>query len=220
MNTMKTNGRGCGWAGAVVLLAVGWLTGLRAAEPPAATEAGREQFLREFRRTGLNTTPGDAMMLRILVQSVGAKRGVEVGSATGYGALQMGIGFERTGGHLYTIDIDPDMVRATRENLRRTGLDGTVSALEGDALEVLPTLEGEFDFVFIDAVKRDYLKYLKAIEPKLKPGAVVVADNVIRSAGDMPDYLEYVQTGGNYETVIIRASLEKNDGMAISYKRR
>lgn len=222
MNTMKTRGRGCVGTGVWVwvLLALGSIPGSRAAESPADTEAGRERFLREFRRTGLNTTPGDAMTLRILVQGIGAKRGVEVGSATGYGALQMGIAFERTGGHLYTIDIDPDMVRATRENLRRTGLDGTVTALEGDALEVLPRLEGEFDFVFIDAVKRDYLKYLKAIEPKLKPGAVVVADNVIRSAGEMPDYLEYVQNGGNYETVIIRASLEKDDGMAISYRRR
>lgn len=196
------------------------LPAARPAESAPVSEAAREQFLREFKRSPLNTTPGDAMLLRILVQTRGAKRGVEVGSATGYGALHMGVGFERTGGQLITIDIDPNMVRACRENIRRAGLEKTVTVVEGDALHVLPRLEGEFDFVFIDAVKRDYLKYLKAIEPKLKPGAVVVADNVIQFARDMQDYLDYVERGGDYETVIVRASLEKNDGMAISYKKR
>lgn len=191
-----------------------------AADAPPAYEAAREQFLRDFKRISLNTTPGDARTLRILVQSKGARRGVEVGSATGYGALQMGIAFERNGGQLITVDIDPEMVRATRDSLKKTGLEKTVTVIEGDALKVLPELEGEFDFVFIDAVKSDYLKYLKALEPKLKPGALVVADNVIRNAGQMRDYLEYVQDDSRYETVIIRASDEKGDGMAVSHKRR
>jgi len=206
-------------AGLLAALALQFVATPHAAEPPVTAEA-RERFIREFPRIGLNTTPGDAMLLRVLVQSTGAKRGVEVGSATGYGALQMGVAFERNGGKLITIDIDPDMVRKCRENLKQAGLESTVTVVEGDALKVLSTLEGEFDFVFIDALKRDYLKYLKAIEPRLKPGAVVVADNVIRSAGDMADYLKYVETGPDYETAIIRASSEKGDGMAISYRRR
>jgi predicted O-methyltransferase YrrM len=196
------------------------LTPARAADNAPASEEAREKFIRGFKRVGLNTTPEDAMLLRILVQSAGAKRGVEVGSATGYGAIQMGVGFERTGGHLITIDIDAEMARQCRENVKKAGLEKTVTVVEGDALKVLPTLEGEFDFVFIDAAKRDYLKYLQAIEPRLKRGAVVVADNVIRFANDLRDYLDYVQTGGNYETVTVQASKEKDDGMAISYKRR
>ena len=71
----------------------------------------RNQFVKNFKRTGLNTTVGDAMMLRILVESSRLKRGVEVGSATGFGAVNMGIAFERTGGHLYTIDIDPNALK-------------------------------------------------------------------------------------------------------------
>ena len=180
----------------------------------------REQFIRNFQRISLNTTIGDAMMLRILVESMKAKRGVEVGSANGFGAMNMGIGFERTGGHLYTLEIDSRMLKECRENLRKVGLENTVTCIEGDALKTLSTLEGEFDFVFIDAVKRDYFKYLKLIEPKLKPGAVVVADNVIRSARAMEDFLDYIQNSPNYDTVIIRASMEKKDGMSISYKIR
>jgi caffeoyl-CoA O-methyltransferase len=178
----------------------------------------RNQFVKNFDRTWLNTAEGDAMMLRIMVETGRFKRGIEVGSASGFGAVNMGIAFERTGGHLYTLEIDPRMVRQCRDNLKKVGLENTVTCIEGDALKTLPTLEGKFDFVFIDAVKRDYLKYLKLIERKLKPGSVIVGDNVIRSARAMKDFLDYIQDNPNYDTVIIRSSMEKNDGMSISYK--
>jgi predicted O-methyltransferase YrrM len=180
----------------------------------------RKAFLQQFSRNGLSTAPEDAMMLRILIESAGAKRGVEVGVAAGFGSINMGIGFERTGGHLFSLEIDPKRAEDSRQNVAKVGLEKTVTVMQGDALQVIPTLKGEFDFIFIDANKPDYLKYLKAIEPKLKKGAVVVADNVIVSARAMADYLDYVQTSPNYDTVIIRASLEKKDGMAISYKIR
>lgn len=180
----------------------------------------RQQFIDNFQRTSLNTTPGDAMMLRILVEASGAKRGVEVGSASGFGAINMGIAFERTGGHLWTLDINPAAIQQTRENLEKVGLEKVVTAVEGDALKTLHDIEGPVDFVFIDALKQDYLKYLKILEPKLAPGAIVVGDNVIRSANAMRDFLEYIQTSPDYDTVIIRASMEKNDGMSVSYKIR
>lgn len=189
-----------------------------AAEPNVASAEYRKSFIENFQRTGLNTTPGDAMLLRILVEARGAKRGVEVGAASGFGAINMGIAFERTGGHLYSLEIDPKHVAETRANLDKVGLGRTVTVIEGDALKTIPELDGGIDFVFIDALKRDYFKYLKLIEGKLKPGAVVVADNVIVSQRAMQDYLDYVSTSPDYETVIIRSSMEKGDGMAISYK--
>jgi len=189
-------------------------------EQNKSSDEYREQFIESFSRLSINTTVGDAMMLRILVESTRAQRGIEVGSANGFGAINMGIGFERTGGHLYTLEIDPKMVRECRENLRKVGLENTVTCIEGDALKTLPALEGEFDFVFLDALKRDYFKYLKLIEPKLKSGAVVVADNVIRSARAMEEFLDYIQESPNYDTVIIRASMEKKDGMSVSYRIR
>ena len=180
--------------------------------------AARKAFVENFERINLNSTPGDAAMLRILVESTQAKRGVEVGTATGYGAILMGLGFERNGGELITVDIDPQMVRTARENLKKVGLDETVTVVEGDALEVLPQLEGEFDFVYIDAVKSDYLKYFKALEPKLVPGAVIVADNVIRSARSMPDFLKAIADDPKYLSTTIRASEAKRDGMMVIYK--
>jgi len=160
------------------------------------------------------------MVLRILIESRGAKRGIEVGAAQGFGAINIGIGFERTGGHLYSLDISPKAVEETRSNLKQVALENTVTVIEGDALKTVPSIEGEFDFVFIDAVKSDYMKYFKAIEAKLKRGAVIVADNVIVSGHAMEDFLTYIRTSPSCETVIVRASLEKNDGMAVTYKLR
>lgn len=202
----------------LALICVMSITAVALAGDAENLNKARAEFLKEFRRIGLNTTPGDAMFLRIMVESTKAKRGVEVGTATGYGAILMGLGFEKTGGHLTTIDIDPDMVEKATANLAKMKLLKTVTVVEGDALDVLPKLEGEFDFLFIDAAKQDYLKYFKAIEAKMKPGSMIVADNVIRSAAAMPDFLKYVQENPNYHTVIIKASELKNDGMAVIYK--
>jgi predicted O-methyltransferase YrrM len=186
--------------------------------PSAELDRSRQDFLKSFRRISLNTTPGDAAFLQMMVEISGAKRGVEVGTATGYGAIHMGLGFERNAGRLTTIEIDPRMVKAARGNLAKMRLQPSVSVVEGDALKVIPSLEGEFDFAFIDAVKRDYLKYFKLLEPKLKPGAVIVADNVIRSADQMRDFLDAVEHDPHYRMVIIRASDLKKDGMAVIYK--
>ena len=181
-------------------------------------DAARKAFVEEFKRTGLNSAPGDAAMLRILVESSNAKRGVEVGTSTGYGAILMGLGFERTGGKLITVDIDPKAVQAARANLEKMGLSNVVTCVEGNALEVLPKLEGPFDFAYLDAVKSDYLKYLKALKPKLAPGAVIVADNVIRSARSMTDFFDAMATDSNYLSTTIRSDDSKRDGMLVIYK--
>jgi len=205
-----------------VCAAVGFAVSLSVycAEPGRASDEFRERFIKDFKHIPLDSTAGDAMLLRILVGSMNAQRGVEVGSARGFGAINMGIAFERTGGCLYTIDIDPDMVRTCRENLAAVGLEKTVTVVEGDALKVLGELEGEFDFVFLDAVKRDYFRYFKAIEPKLRPGAMVVADNVIQSADAMKDFLDFMRASPDWEMVVVRASMEKNDGMAVCHRIR
>lgn len=178
----------------------------------------RETYIKEFDRIGLNTTPGDARFLRIMIVAAQCKRGVEVGTATGYGALLMGMAFERTGGHLFTIDIDPKMVAAAREHIEKMDLTDSVTVLEGDALKVMPELEGKYDFVFIDALKKDYFNYFKAIAPKLQPGAVIIADNVIRFKDEMKDFLDFMENDPHFDMQIIQCSEEKGDGMAVIVK--
>ncbi len=191
-----------------------------ASEEPVAVPDARLQSIQAFKRTGLSTTSGDAMTLEILVSSSGFKRGIEVGTERGYGAMHMGTAFERNRGQLFTFEIDAQFARQARENLKNAGLDKVVTVVEGDALKELPKLEGEFDFMFIDANKPDYFKYFKAVEGKLKKGAMVVADNAIQSANQMRDFLDYMKQSKDWEITIIRASTEKNDGMAVCYKVR
>ncbi len=85
---------------------------------------------------------------------------------------------------------------------------------------VLSDLKGEYDFIFLDAIKKDYLAYFKALEPRLKAGAVLVADNVIQYADEMKGFLNFMGTSPDWDMVIIRASMEKDDGMAVCYKIR
>ena len=101
----------------------------------------RKAFLEKFPWTELCTTPEDAMVLRILIESRVAKRGVEVGGNVGYGAINMGVAFERTGGHLSSLEIDPANVRTANKNLESVGLSKVVTFIEGDALKVIPTLQ-------------------------------------------------------------------------------
>lgn len=192
----------------------------RAVSKAKSSPEFREAFLARFRRVKLNTTPGDAKLLRILIESARAKRGIEIGTASGFEAMNMGIGFERTRGHLYSLEIDAASARQTRQNLRKVGLEKTATVMTGDALELIATLKGKFDFVFIDSVKQDYARYLAAVEPKLKRGAVIVADNVIVYAKEMADFLSYIRTSTDYDTVILRASVEKGDGMSVRYRIR
>jgi caffeoyl-CoA O-methyltransferase len=175
----------------------------------------RNAFMAGFRRIGMNTTPGDARLLRILIESSRAKSGLEIGTATGYGAMVMGLGFERNGGHLTSIDADAKMVATARANIRKMALQKTVTIVKGVALEVIPRLAGPFDFVFLDALKEEYLDYLRSVEPKLKRRSLIVADNVIQFADEMRDFLTAVESDPRLQSVLVRASKDKRDGMMV-----
>ncbi|RJP32410.1 MAG: methyltransferase domain-containing protein [Candidatus Omnitrophota bacterium] len=185
---------------------------------PADIQKFREEFIKNFHRTGLNTTIGDAAFLRIMVECTNAQRGLEVGSFNGFGAINMGMGFERNGGHLFTLELDPETADKCRENIKKVGLEKTVTCITGDALQTIPKLKGKFDFVFLDAAKQDYFNYFKACLPMLKVGSVIIADNVVQSARAMKDFLDFMENDPDYDMVIIRASEEKGDGMAVIYK--
>ena len=89
------------------------------------------------------------------------------------------------------------------ENFKLAKLDKTIRMVHGDALKEIPKLKGNFDFLFLDAVKEDYINYFKLAYPKLAKGAVIVADNAIMFEKYMKDYLSYVRNHRNMRSVLM-----------------
>lgn len=101
------------------------------------------------------------------------------------------------------------------QNIVKANIPPKIKIITGDALQVIPTLKGLFDFAFIDADKSEYYQYLTLAEGKLRKGAVVVADNAGIFADQMHDYLEYVRNSGKYQSRYVQVS---DDGVEISVK--
>ena len=127
------------------------------------------------------------------------KRILELGALVGYSSVLMAANLEE-GGQVVSIEIDPVRIEESRETQRRAGLADRCVIVQGDALEMIPKVEGPWDMLFLDAVKVDYLNYLKLAEPSLAPGAVVVADNVKLFANEIAPYLDYVRGSDRYES--------------------
>src|SRR4029079_11536935 len=102
----------------------------------------------------------DGRFLRLLIASSSRKRALEIGGASGYSAIWMAQGLRATGGKLVTIEYDPVRAKELAENIKRAGLTDVVQVVSGDAFVEIPKLQGTFDFVFLDAWKRDYRKFL------------------------------------------------------------
>jgi predicted O-methyltransferase YrrM len=125
---------------------------------------------------------------------------IEIGSLIGYSAILIA-GNLPPRGRLVCVEANDYLASVVRLNVEAAGLGKRVTVVSGDAVRVVPFLRSRFDFAFIDAAKEEYLDYLRAIEPKLRPGAVVVADNTGAAfKRDVKHYLAYVRGGGRYES--------------------
>ena len=109
--------------------------------------------------------PYKGQILIRIIREVEPKRVLEVGTLIGYSAILMGKKLD-SNARLITIEIDPTVAKIAVNNIRRAEIPPTVEVLVGDAIEVIPKLEGEFDIVFIDADKWQYLEYLQLVEDK------------------------------------------------------
>ncbi len=139
---------------------------------------------------------------------------LEVGTLIGYSAILMGKELG-AGAEIVTIEIHKDKAELAGKNIIRANIPPKVKINIGDALEVIPTLTGPFDFAFIDAEKTEYYQYLKLAEDKLQKSAVVFADNAGFFAEQMSEYLDYVRNSGKYRSRYVQVG---DDGVEISVK--
>jgi predicted O-methyltransferase YrrM len=202
----------------LILIVLAALTPLTAAAPEKPDDDALRAYLdRMHGQPGMMNVPrADGEFLHDFILEHNYKRVLEIGTSNGYSALWMGMALRRTGGKLVTLEIDARRAALARENFQKTGLTGIIELREGDALKVIPTLEGPFDLVFIDAWKEDYLRYFELVFPKLRPGGAIVAHNVVSHGRDMQDFLQAVQNHPELETRIDRRS---SAGLSVSLKR-
>lgn len=138
-------------------------------------------------------------VLRRLLARHAPMRGIEVGTLIGYSAILIGGALPR-GGRLTCVEENAYLAKFAARNVEEAGLAGRVRVVVGDALRVLPMLRGPLDFVLIDARKDEYLDYLRAVEPRLRPGALVVADNTGVFRRDVKGYLAHVRGSGRFQS--------------------
>ena len=172
--------------------------------------------IREADTGQLAVSEADGRFLRLLVVATGARRALEIGGASGYSAIWLGLGLRETGGTLVTIEYDPVRARELEANIQQAGLGDTVRVVAGDAFQAIPALDGSFDFVFLDAWKPDYLRFFEMVLPRLDEGGVFAAHNVINKRDEMADFLEAVSTNRDVLTSIVSAGTE---GISVSIKR-
>ena len=159
----------------------------------------------------------DGRFLRVLIGARGAKRVLEIGAARGYSAIWMGLALRDTGGSLVTIEFDPARAKEAKANVERAGVAGNVQVIAGDAFKEIPKVTGTFDLVFLDAWKPDYKKFFDMVFPRVDPGGVFVAHNVVNKKSEMGDFLTAITSRSDAWTSIVSPS---GEGMSLTYKHR
>ncbi len=170
-------------------------------------------------------------LLRVLATAIGATRILEIGTAIGYSGIWLA-GALPPGGVLFTMEMDPARVKVARANFERAGLADRVSVMTGDAQLLVAKVSGPFDLIFQDGSKRLYSPMLDRLIELLRPGGLLVTDNVLwdgevvpgfvsspqRDAADtraIADYNQRISTDPRLTTTIVPL----RDGVSISVRR-
>ncbi len=156
----------------------------------AAHAGGRDDALLEVERetaelgslANMQTSPEQAALLELLARSTGARRAIEIGTFTGYGAIRIARGLA-PGGSLLCCELEPRWAEVARRNLDRAGVGDRVEIRVAPALETLRALPAEpaFDLAYLDADKTGYPAYYDELVPRLRPGGLLGIDNVLMS---------------------------------------
>ena len=159
----------------------------------------------------------DGRFLRTLVATKGAKSILEIGAASGYSGIWLGLGARETGGQVIAIEYDPQRAKEAAANIQKAGLTDVVRVIQGDAFVEIPKLSRSFDMVFLDAWKPDYQKFFDMVYPRLEPGGVFLAHNVVNKSREMEPFLRTILTHPSLYTSIVSPS---GEGMSVSYRLR
>lgn len=188
------------------------------AEIELAKSLTREQFMARVDEFLICVGPEVGQLLRLLAVGEGAKTIIELGASYGYSTLWLADAAKATGGKVHSLELSQRKVDHAREQLRRAGLEAFVEFHVGDALETLKRLPGPFDFVLVDLWKDLYSPCFELFHPKLAPGALVAADNMLyppTARRDATAYQKLVRDKSDMDTLL----LEIGNGIELSRKK-
>lgn len=175
----------------------------------------------DWGRGDMNVPAVDGRTLYDIIVTHKYTRALEIGTSTGHSGIWIAWALSKTGGKLITIDIDERRHQEALENFSAAGLSEYIDARLGDAHEMVPALEGPFDFVFSDADKDWYKNYLISVLPKLEKDGCYTTHNVSmgrrgrRGRGGSGEYMDYLLSLPNLETTVDT----RGGGLSISYKK-
>ena len=174
----------------------------------------------ELNRRGwrdMNVPMSVGQLLHDLIVEGDYTRALEIGTSTGHSGIWIAWALSKTGGKLITLEIDERRYQKALANFEEAGLSEFVDARLADAHTLVPELEGPFDFVFVDADKDWYTRYLEMVLPKLEPGGCFTAHNVtMRRGGWVREFLDALDATPGLETEID----DSGNGLSVSYYRR
>ena len=162
------------------------------------------------------------------LKEIKPKKILEIGTAVGYSAMCFSE-YLQENGKIDTIERDEERIQEAKVNIKNVGVEDKINIYEGDAVEILPTLNDKYDVVFIDAAKGKYPFFLEQALRMLNDKGVIIADNVLYKGYVMSDYNKHKQRTAvrNLREYIARVNedanldteiLEVGDGLAISHK--
>ncbi len=223
LSQLKRTARGGGRALAFVI----WICASATAQPflrsaLAQTSSGadpqaqtRLAWMREHQIGMWNVSPREGLYLYNLALKHHSKRALEIGTSNGYSGIWIASAMRATDGHLLTLEINKERAKLAEENFHAAGVEPFVTIKVTDALEEIAHLQGPYDFVFIDAWKADYVKYLDMVLPLVPPGGVIVAHNVVNLREELKDFIQRVKTSPQLRTTIEEPG---PGGFSVSFK--
>lgn len=165
-----------------------------------------EEFLSHREEFLITIGPTVGQILNLLIRGGGARRILEVGTAFGYSTIWLAEAARANGGTVTSLELDAEKLAAARDALQRSGLIDYVTLLEGDAVESIAGLDGGIDFVLLDLWKELYIPCFDGLYPKLSPGALIAADNMLHPEHGLPDtkaYRAHIRTKPDIESVLL-----------------
>ena len=163
-----------------------------------------------------NVSVTDGRLMRMLTETTGAKCVVEIGTSTGESGVWFALGLRKTGGHLYTHEIDEERAKIAQANFEKAGVDDLTTIILGDAHETVKRYKDPIDILFLDADKEGYIDYLNKLVPLIRPGGLIIAHNMNPRMAD-PKYTDAITKDPKFETLFL---LMDGAGVGVTMKKR